>query len=238
MKEKIRLNKYISNSGICSRREADKYITAGLISVNDIIISKLGSKVNENDIIKFNGQKVNIEKKIYVLLNKPKNYITTTKDPKNRKTVMELIKNSSKTRLYPVGRLDRKTTGLLLFTNDGEIAKKLTHPRYKVEKLYHVILNKNLKKIDYDLIIKGLNLEDGKVFVDELSYANNKKNELGVKIHIGKNRIIRRIFEKLNYNVIKLDRIMLAGLTKKNLQRGCWRYLNKQEIDFLKMLKK
>ena len=238
MKEKIRLNKYISNSGICSRREADKYITAGLISVNDIIISKLGSKVNENDIVKFNGQKVNIEKKIYVLLNKPKNYITTTKDPKNRKTVMELIKNSSKTRLYPVGRLDRKTTGLLLFTNDGEIAKKLTHPRYKVEKLYHVILNKNLKKIDYDLIIKGLNLEDGKVFVDELSYANNKKNELGVKIHIGKNRIIRRIFEKLNYNVIKLDRVMLAGLTKKNLQRGCWRYLNKQEIDFLKMLKK
>tara|TARA_B100001750_G_scaffold175800_1_gene144007 strand:+ start:1949 stop:2665 length:717 start_codon:yes stop_codon:yes gene_type:complete len=238
MKEKIRLNKYISNSGICSRREADKYITAGLISVNDIIISKLGSKVNENDIVKFNGQKVNIEKKIYVLLNKPKNYITTTKDPKNRKTVMELIKNSSKTRLYPVGRLDRKTTGLLLFTNDGEIAKKLTHPRYKVEKLYHVILNKNLKKIDYDLIIKGLNLEDGKVFVDELSYANNKKNELGVKIHIGKNRIIRRIFEKLNYNVIKLDRVMLAGLTKKNLQRGCWRYLNKQEIDFLQMLKK
>ena len=151
---------------------------------------------------------------------------------------MELIKNSSKTRLYPVGRLDRKTTGLLLFTNDGEIAKKLTHPRYKVEKLYHVILNKNLKKIDYDLIIKGLNLEDGKVFVDELSYANNKKNELGVKIHIGKNRIIRRIFEKLNYNVIKLDRVMLAGLTKKNLQRGCWRYLNKQEIDFLQMLKK
>ena len=238
MKEKIRLNKYISNSGICSRREADKYITAGLISVNDIIISKLGSKVNENDIVRFNGQKVNIEKKIYVLLNKPKNYITTTKDPKNRKTVMELIKNSSKTRLYPVGRLDRKTTGLLLFTNDGEIAKKLTHPRYKVEKLYHVILNKNLKKIDYDLIIKGLNLEDGKVFVDELSYANNKKNELGVKIHIGKNRIIRRIFEKLNYNVIKLDRVMLAGLTKKNLQRGCWRYLNKQEIDFLQMLKK
>ena len=238
MKEKIRLNKYISNSGICSRREADKYITAGLISVNDTIISKLGSKVNENDIVRFNGQKVNIEKKIYVLLNKPKNYITTTKDPKNRKTVMELIKNSSKTRLYPVGRLDRKTTGLLLFTNDGEIAKKLTHPRYKVEKLYHVILNKNLKKIDYDLIIKGLNLEDGKVFVDELSYANNKKNELGVKIHIGKNRIIRRIFEKLNYNVIKLDRVMLAGLTKKNLQRGCWRYLNKQEIDFLKMLKK
>ena len=238
MKEKIRLNKYISNSGICSRREADKYITAGLISVNDIIISKLGSKVNENDIVKFNGQKVNIEKKIYVLLNKPKNYITTTKDPKNRKTVMELIKNSSKTRLYPVGRLDRKTTGLLLFTNDGEIAKKLTHPKYKVEKLYHVILNKNLKKIDYDLIIKGLNLEDGKVFVDELSYANNKKNELGVKIHIGKNRIIRRIFEKLNYNVIKLDRVMLAGFTKKNLQRGCWRYLNKQEIDFLKMLKK
>ena len=144
MKEKIRLNKYISNSGICSRREADKYITAGLVSVNDVIISKLGSKVNENDIIKFNGQKVNIEKKIYVLLNKPKNYITTTKDPKNRKTVMELIKNSSKTRLYPVGRLDRKTTGLLLFTNDGEIAKKLTHPRYKIEKLYHVVLNKNL----------------------------------------------------------------------------------------------
>ena len=197
MKEKIRLNKYISNSGICSRREADKYITAGLISVNDTIISKLGSKVNENDIVRFNGLKVN-----------------------------------------PVGRLDRKTTGLLLYTNDGEIAKKLTHPRYKVEKLYHVILNKNLKKIDYDLIIKGLNLEDGKVFVDELSYANNKKNELGVKIHIGKNRIIRRIFEKLNYNVIKLDRVMLAGLTKKNLQRGCWRYLNKQEIDFLQMLKK
>lgn len=238
MKEKIRLNKYISNSGICSRREADKYIIAGIVSVNDIIINKLGVKVNEDDIVKFNGQKVNIAKKIYVLLNKPKNYITTTKDPKNRKTVMELIKNSSKTRLYPVGRLDRKTTGLLLFTNDGEIAKKLTHPRYKIEKLYHVILNKNLKKIDYDLIMKGLNLEDGKVFVDELSYANNKKNELGVKIHIGKNRIIRRIFEKLNYNVIKLDRIMLAGLTKKNLQRGCWRYLNKQEIDFLKMLKK
>ena len=238
MNQKIRLNKYISNSGICSRREADKYIKAGLVSVNNKVVIEMGFRVNENDIIKFSGEKINIGKKIYVLLNKPKNYITTTKDPRNRKTVMELIKNASKTRIYPVGRLDRKTTGLLLFTNDGEVAARLTHPKYKIEKLYHVVLDKNLKKKDYEEILKGLNLEDGKAIVDEIEYANNKKNEIGIKIHIGKNRIVRRIFEKLNYNVIKLDRVMLAGFTKKNLQRGEWRYLNKKEIDFLQMMKK
>ena len=175
MNNEIRLNKYIANSGVCSRREADKYIKAGLISVNNITITQLGTKIKKNDIIKFNGEKIKLEKKIYVLLNKPKNYITTTKDPKNRKTVMELIKNASKERLYPVGRLDRKTSGLLLFTNDGDMAKKLTHPKYKIEKLYYVVLDKNLKKRDYDLIIKGLKLDDGKAIVDELSYVNNKK---------------------------------------------------------------
>ena len=159
MNQKIRLNKYISNSGICSRREADKYIKAGLVSVNNKVVIEMGFRVNENDIIKFSGEKINIGKKIYVLLNKPKNYITTTKDPRNRKTVMELIKNASKTRIYPVGRLDRKTTGLLLFTNDGEVAARLTHPKYKIEKLYHVVLDKNLKKKDYEEILKGLNLE-------------------------------------------------------------------------------
>lgn len=235
--EHMRLNKYIANSGICSRRDADIYIASGNVTVNGKAITEMGYKVKLTDIVYFDGKRITPEKKEYVLLNKPKGFITTTKDEKNRKTVMELISGASRSRLLPVGRLDRNTTGLLLFTNDGDLAKKLTHPKYGIHKLYHVGLNKNLSHEDLMKIREGLNLEDGRVMVDEISYiANAPKREVGIKIHSGKNRIIRRIFEALDYEVIKLDRVIFAGLDKKRLPRGHWRHLSQQEVINLKML--
>jgi len=232
----VRLNKYIANAGICSRREADKLIEAGVVKVNGETITTLGYKVKPTDIVEVEGQKIKNEKKVYILLNKPKDYLTTTKDPQNRKTVMELIKGAVKERVFPVGRLDRQTTGLLLFTNDGELADKLMHPKSNVPKLYHVTLNKNFSGSDFEKLVKGIELEDGFIKPDALSYVMGKKNELGIQIHSGKNRIIRRIFEHLGYDVIKLDRVMYAGLTKKNLPRGKWRFLTEKEVNFLKML--
>jgi len=233
----IRLNKYISNSGICSRREADVFIAAGSASVNGKIISEMGYKVKITDEVRFDGSLISPEKKRYVLLNKPKNFITTMDDDRGRKTVMELVDNASKERIYPVGRLDRNTTGLLLFTNDGEIAKKLTHPKHNIQKLYHASLDKKLTNADLNRIAEGFMLDDRKVLVDEISYIMNQpKSEVGVKIHSGRNRIVRRIFEHFNYSVSKLDRVVFAGLTKKDLPRGHWRHLTEMEVNNLKML--
>ena len=233
----IRLNKYIANSGVCSRRNADIYIASGNVTVNGKAVTEMGYKVKETDTVCFDGKRITPEKKEYVLLNKPKGFITTTKDERGRKTVMELVSGASKSRLLPVGRLDRNTTGLLLFTNDGDMARKLTHPKHGVRKLYHVVLHKNLNYEDLKRIKEGLTLEDGKVVVDDISYiANAPKREIGVHIHSGRNRIIRRIFESLGYEVIKLDRVVFAGLDKKKLPRGHWRYLSPQEIINLKML--
>lgn len=227
----IRLNKYVANAGVCSRREADTYIAAGNVTVNGKPVTEMGFKVKLTDEVRFDGRLLNPEKKEYILLNKPKNFITTTRDEKGRRTVMELISNASKSRLVPVGRLDRNTTGLLLFTNDGDLAKKLTHPRYGVRKIYHVELNKNLSMADLKRIREGLTLDDGLLKVDEVSYINNApKREVGIEIHSGKNRIVRRIFEHLGYDVVKLDRVIFAGLTKKDLPRGHWRPLTQQEV--------
>jgi len=232
----IRLNKYIANAGICSRREADKLIEAGVVKVNGQTITTLGYKIKPTDIVEVEGQRIKNEKKVYILLNKPKDYITTTKDPRNRKTVMHLIAGACKERVFPVGRLDRKTTGLLLLTNDGELAEKLMHPKSRVPKLYHVTLNKNFSGSDFEKLAKGIELEDGFFKPDAISYVEGTKKELGIQIHSGKNRIIRRVFEHLGYDVIKLDRVMYAGLTKKNLPRGKWRFLTEKEVQFLKML--
>jgi 23S rRNA pseudouridine2605 synthase len=227
----IRLNKYVANAGVCSRREADTYIAAGNVTVNGKPITEMGFKVKLTDEVRFDGRLLNPEKKEYILLNKPKNFITTTRDEKGRRTVMELISNASKARLVPVGRLDRNTTGLLLFTNDGDLAKKLTHPRYGVRKIYHVELTKNLSMADLNKIQEGLTLDDGPLKVDEISYINNApKKEVGIEIHSGKNRVVRRIFEHLGYEVVKLDRVIFAGLTKKDLPRGHWRPLTQQEV--------
>lgn len=233
-----RLNKYIANAGVCSRREADTYIAAGNVTVNDKTITEMGYKVKPGDTVRFDGRLLNPEKKEYVLLNKPKNFITTTSDEKGRRTVMELISNATRSRLVPVGRLDRNTTGLLLFTNDGDLAKKLTHPRHNIRKIYHVVLDKNLKAADLDKIRKGLTLEDGPVQVDDISYIQDApKKEVGIQLHSGRNRIVRRIFEHLGYDVIQLDRVIFAGLTKKNLPRGHWRHLTEQEVINLRMNK-
>ena len=235
---RIRLNKYVANSGVCSRREADTYIAAGNVTVNGKPITEMGYKVSPGDVVRFDGRILNPEKKEYVLLNKPKNFITTTSDEKGRRTVMELISNASNARLLPVGRLDRNTTGLLLFTNDGDLAKKLTHPKHGVRKIYHVELNKNLRTEDLNAIRKGLQLEDGPIQVDDVSHIRNApKREVGVKIHSGRNRIVRRIFQHLGYEVVKLDRVVFAGLTKKDLPRGHWRPLTAQEVINLKMIK-
>lgn len=232
-----RLNKYIANSGVCSRRDADVYIAAGNVTVNGKTVTEMGFKVKKGDQVKFDGRILNPEKKEYILLNKPKNFITTTSDDRGRRTVMELVSNASKARLVPVGRLDRNTTGLLLFTNDGDLAKTLTHPKHGVRKIYHVELNKNLKLEDLKKVQAGLNLDDGPVQVDEVSYiANSPKKEVGIEIHSGKNRIVRRIFEHLEYEVVKLDRVTFAGLTKKDLPRGHWRPLTKQEVINLGMI--
>lgn len=234
----VRLNKYLANSGICSRREADTLIAAGNVSVNGKTITEMGYKVSLDDEVRFDGRPISPEKKEYILLNKPKNFITTTRDERGRRTVMELVANASKARLVPVGRLDRNTTGLLLFTNDGDLAKKLTHPKYKARKIYQVELDKNLKHSDLHKIQSGLELEDGPIEVDEVSYiANKPKKEIGIEIHSGRNRIVRRIFEHLGYQVVKLDRVVFGGLTKKDLPRGHWRRLSQQEVINLRNLK-
>lgn len=235
----MRLNRFIARAGICSRREADTFIIAGSVEVNGKVVSEMGYKVLPGDSVKFDGRLLTPEKMEYVLLNKPKNFLTTTEDDKGRKTVMDLIRNASKSRLLPVGRLDRNTTGLLLFTNDGEMAARLTHPRYAVRKIYHVVLDRALKVSDLQQIEKGVDLDDGSISVDAISYITNAtKREVGIEIHSGRNRIIRRIFEHLGYEVAKLDRVMFAGLTKKDLPRGQWRTLDSKEVSFLKMIGK
>jgi 23S rRNA pseudouridine2605 synthase len=232
------LNRYIANAGICSRRKADELIEAGVISVNGEVISELGFKVNpEKDLVRYNGETLKREKMIYVLLNKPKDYITTTDDPQERRTVMQLVEKASRERIYPVGRLDRNTTGLLLMTNDGDLAEKLSHPRNNITKIYQVELNKNLSQGDFNKIEYGLELEDGIIKPDALSYVQGaSKKEIGIQIHTGKNRIVRRIFEHLGYEVVKLDRVVYGSLTKKDLPRGRWRYLEEKEIIQLKHL--
>lgn len=233
----VRLNKFIANSGICSRREADVLITTGVITINDKIVTELGSKVFPGDIVKYDGQTISPEKKQYVLLNKPKNFITTMDDPMGRRTVMSLVKEASKERVFPVGRLDRMTTGLLLFTNDGELAKRLTHPGHSVSKLYHITLKEKVKRIHLDQVAKGIELDDGFIKADKIEYVGDGSNahEVGIEIHSGRNRIVRRIFEHFGYTVQKLDRVTFAGLTKKDLPRGKWRHLSKDEIAFLYM---
>jgi 23S rRNA pseudouridine2605 synthase len=233
-----RLNKYIANAGICSRREADDLIASGVVQVNGKTITEMGYRVKPTDIIKYGGQTLKKERMVYLILNKPKDYITTADDPQKRKTVLELIQGACKERIYPVGRLDRATTGLLMFTNDGDLTKKLTHPKYGVKKIYHVELDKPLKRADLDKIAEGLELEDGPIKVDEISYVANgiDKTQVGVEIHSGKNRIVRRIFEHMGYNVRKLDRVMFGPLTKKDMPRGRWRFLTDSELGMLKMI--
>lgn len=234
--EPIRLNKFLANAGVCSRREADEFITAGVVSVNGEVVTELGTKIKRGDEVKFHDQTVSIERKIYVLLNKPKDTVTTSDDPQARRTVMDLVKGACDERIYPVGRLDRNTTGVLLLTNDGDLASKLTHPKYLKKKIYHVHLDKNLTKADMEQIAAGIQLDDGEIHADAISYADEfKKDEVGIEIHSGKNRIVRRIFESLGYKVVKLDRVFFAGLTKKGLRRGEWRYLSEQEVNFLRM---
>ena len=232
----IRLNKYIANAGVCSRREADTLIEAGAIYVNGVVVTELGFKVKPTDEVRFGDTILQRERPVYLLLNKPKDYITTMDDEFDRKHVMQLVKGACKERIYPVGRLDRDTTGLLLFTNDGEMTKKLTHPRSNVYKIYHVTLNKNLTHADLQQIADGVELDDGQMAVDEISYVGDHKDEVGVTIHSGRNRIVRRLFEKLGYEVVKLDRVVFAGLTKKDLPRGSWRFLTQEEVNYLKMI--
>ena len=234
--EPIRLNKYLANAGVCSRREADEYIQAGAVLVNGTVVTELGTKVLRSDEVKFRDQPVTMEKKVYVLLNKPKDYVTTSDDPQQRKTVMDLVKNACEERIYPVGRLDRNTTGVLLLTNDGDLASKLTHPKFLKKKVYHVYLDKPVTATDLQKIAEGIELEDGEVHADAIEYASpTDEKQVGIEIHSGKNRIVRRIFESLGYHVTKLDRVMFAGLTKKNLRRGDWRYLTEKEVDMLRM---
>ena len=234
--EPLRLNKFLANAGICSRREADEFIQAGVVTVNGQVVTELGTKILRTDEVKFHDQPVKIEKKVYVLLNKPKDYVTTSDDPQQRKTVMDLVKNACPERIYPVGRLDRNTTGVLLLTNDGDLASKLTHPKYLKKKIYHVYLDKNVTAHDLQQIADGVQLEDGEIKADDVQYASpTDKKQVGIEIHSGKNRIVRRIFEALGYRVQKLDRVQFAGLTKKNLKRGDWRYLTEEEVDRLRM---
>ncbi len=234
--EPIRLNKFLANAGVCSRREADEFITAGVVSVNGEVVTELGTKIKRADVVKFHDETVSIERKVYVLLNKPKDCVTTSDDPQARLTVMDLVKGACSERIYPVGSLDRRTTGVLLLTNDGDLASKLTHPKFLKKKIYHVYLDKNLTKADMDQIAAGVELEDGEIHADAISYADDiKRDQVGIEIHSGKNRIVRRIFESLGYKVVKLDRVFFAGLTKKGLRRGEWRYLTEQEVNFLRM---
>lgn len=232
----IRLNRYISNAGICSRREADKLIAAGLVSVNGETVTQMGTKVSPGDVVKYNNETLKRERNVYVLLNKPKDFITTSDDPDNRRTVMQLVKEACCERLYPVGRLDRNTTGLLLMTNDGELTRKLTHPSSNISKIYHVELDRKISPVDMDKIAGGIELEDGIANVDEIAYDHpTDKSQVGIRLHSGRNRVVRRIFEALGYEVRKLDRVIFAGLTKKDLPRGHWRFLTDKEVSFLKM---
>ncbi len=234
--EPIRLNKFLSNAGVCSRREADEFIQAGAVKVNGEVVTELGTKIARQDLVTYNDKPVQIESKVYIVLNKPKNCVTTSDDPQERLTVMDLVKNACKERIYPVGRLDRNTTGVLLLTNDGDLASKLTHPSFKKKKIYHVWLDKNVSVEDMEKIANGLDLEDGEIHADAISYASETdKSQVGIEIHSGRNRIVRRIFESLGYHVVKLDRVYFAGLTKKNLGRGKWRYLNEKEVNALRM---
>ena len=233
--ESVRLNKFIANSGICSRREADEYIVAGLVTVNGQVITELGTKVRKDDDIRFNNERLKGENKAYVLLNKPKNYITTTDDPHAKKTVMELIDGACSERVYPVGRLDRNSTGVLLFTNDGDLAKQLTHPSYNKLKVYQVRLDRNIAKADLKSLVEGVELYDGQAVADSVHVSETNKAEIGIEIHSGRNRVIRRMLEKLGYNVVKLDRVYFAGLTKKGLRRGQCRLLSAKEVEMLKM---
>ena len=234
--EPIRLNKFLANAGVCSRREADEFITAGVVSVNGEVVTELGTKIKRSDVVKFHDEPVSIERKVYVLLNKPKDTVTTSDDPQERRTVMDLVKGACNERIYPVGRLDRNTTGVLLLTNDGDLASKLTHPKFLKKKIYHVHLDKNLTKADMEQIAAGIQLEDGEIHADAISYTDDfKKDQVGIEIHSGKNRIVRRIFESLGYKVVKLDRVFFAGLTKKGLRRGDWRYLSEAEVNYLRM---
>ena len=230
----MRLNRFLAQSGLCSRREADDFITAGLVSVNGQIVTELGTKVLPTDEVKFNDSRVQGEKKVYLVLNKPKGYVTSLDDPHAGKTVMELVKGACTERIYPVGRLDKNSLGLLLFTNDGDLTKQLTHPSYRKKKIYQVTLDKPLTRADMDRIAEGITLEDGEIFADEISYVKENKQEVGIEIHSGRNRIVRRIFEFLGYTVTKLDRVYYAGLTKKNLKRGAWRFLSREEVERLK----
>ena len=234
--EPLRLNKFLANAGVCSRREADEFIQAGLVTVNGQVVTELGTKILRTDEGKFHDAVVSLEKKVYVLLNKPKDYVTTSDDPQQRKTVMDLVKDVCPERIYPVGRLDRNTTGVLLLTNDGDLASKLTHPKFLKKKVYHVHLDKNLTAHDMQQISEGITLEDGEIKADAVAYADERdKSQVGIEIHSGKNRIVRRIFESLGYRVTKLDRVQFAGLTKKNLRRGDWRFLTEKEVDMLRM---
>jgi len=236
--KQIRLNRYISMAGICSRREADDMIAAGVISVNGTVITELGAKVSLEDDVRYNGERIRNEKLVYVLLNKPKDYITTMEDPESRKTVMELVANACKERIYPVGRLDRNTTGLLLFTNDGDLAKALTHPSSRIKKIYHAELDKSLKVGDMKKLIEGVKLDDGvEISVDDIAFDGDgsDKKMVGLEIHSGQNRVVRRMFESIGYEVRKLDRVVFAGLTKKDLPRGRWRLLSDTEVGMLKM---
>ena len=233
--EPVRLNKFLANAGVCSRREADEFIQAGVVTVNGEVVTELGTKVLRSDVVRFHDEPVTLEKKVYVLLNKPKDYVTTSDDPQQRKTVMDLVKNACPERIYPVGRLDRNTTGVLLLTNDGDLASKLTHPKYLKKKIYHVYLDHNVTAHDMQRIAEGVILDDGEIKADDVQYADPvDKKQVGIEIHSGKNRIVRRIFESLGYKVTKLDRVQFAGLTKKNLKRGDWRYLTEEEVDRLR----
>lgn len=234
--EPIRLNKFLANAGVCSRREADEFIQAGAVKVNDEVVTELGTKVLRSDKVLFHDQPVTIEKKVYVLLNKPKDYVTTSDDPQNRKTVMDLVKDACPERIYPVGRLDRNTTGVLLLTNDGDLASKLTHPKFLKKKVYHVFLDKPVSANDLQKISDGIELEDGVIKADAIDYPDPEdQKQVGIEIHSGKNRIVRRIFESLGYRVVKLDRVQFAGLTKKNVRRGDWRFLTEKEVEMLRM---
>ena len=230
----VRLNRFVAQSGLCSRREADDFITAGLVSVNGVIVTELGTKVLPTDVVKFNVERLQGEKNVYLVLNKPKGYVTTLEDDHADKTVMELVKNACKERIYPVGRLDKNSLGLLLFTNDGDITRQLTHPSLRKKKIYEVTLDKALTRADFEQLAEGITLEDGDIYFDEISYIKDDKKSVGVEIHSGRNRIVRRMFEHLGYKVTKLDRVYYAGLTKKNLKRGAWRFLTSDEVARLK----
>ena len=234
---KVRINKFLAQGGTCSRREAEKYIIAGAVNINGKVVTDLSYRVATSDLVRFNGQIIRGENKKYVLLNKPKDFITTTSDDRGRKTVMQLVENACKERIYPVGRLDRNTTGLLLFTNDGDLAKKLVHPKHGVRKIYHVTLDKRLAKHHLNAVAKGVVLDDGPAPVDSVSFIDGSSHDqVGIELHIGRNRIVRRIFESIGYQVVHLDRVVFGNLTKKDVKRGSWKHLNKKELELLRML--